>query len=81
MQGTFTIQWQRAHIAVADTKHENHDMALIFTNELADAVAKQAASEAALRGAAAERVACWRGRFRGGALRLTCKRPKPPQLS
>ena len=45
--GTFTIQWQRAHIAVADIEHENHDMALIFTNELADALAKQAASEAA----------------------------------
>ena len=80
-QGTFMIQRQRGHIAVADTKHENHDMALIFTNELADALAKQAASEAALRGAAAEREACWRGRSRGGSLRQTCKRPKPLQLS
>ena len=56
-QGTFTVQWQRAHIAVADIKHENHAMALIFGNELADALAKQVASEAALRGAAAEQVA------------------------
>ena len=56
-QGTFTVQWQRAHVAAADIKHENHDMALVFGNEMADAVAKQAASEAALRGAAAEQVA------------------------
>ena len=33
-------------------------MALVFGIEMADAVAKQAASEAALRGAAAEQVAC-----------------------
>ena len=46
MQVTFTIQWQRAHIALAGTKHEDRDMALIFGNELADALAKQAASEA-----------------------------------
>ena len=45
-QGTFTVQWQRAHIAVAGIKHEDRDMALIFGNELADALAKQAASEA-----------------------------------
>ena len=36
-QGTFTVQWQRAHIDVADG------------NEMADAVAKKAASEAAVR--------------------------------
>ena len=37
--------------------HENHDMALVFGNELADARPKQAASDAALRGATAEQVA------------------------
>ena len=55
-QGTFTVRWQRAHVAAADIKSENHDMALVLGNEMADAVAKQAASEAALRGAAAEQV-------------------------
>ena len=39
-QGTFTVQWQRAHVAAADIKHENHDMALVFGNEMADAVGK-----------------------------------------
>ena len=56
-QGTFTVQWQRTRVAAADIKHENHDMALMFGNEMADAVAKQAANEAALRGAAAEQLA------------------------
>ena len=56
-QGTFTVQWQRAHIYVADIKTENHDMAIVFGNEMADAVAKRAASEAAVRGAAAEQIA------------------------
>ena len=57
-QGTFTVQWQRAHIDVADIKTENHDMAIVFGNEMADAVAKKAASEAAVRrGAAAEQIA------------------------
>ena len=56
-QGTFTVQWQRAHVVAADIKHENHDTALVFGNKMVDAVAKQAASEAALRGAAAEQVA------------------------
>ena len=51
------MQWQRAHVAAANIKHENHDMALVFGNETADAVAKQEANEAALRGAAAEQVA------------------------
>ena len=37
------MQWQRAHVAAADIKHENHDMALVFGNEMADAVAKQVA--------------------------------------
>ena len=41
-QGTFTVHWQRAHIDVADIKTENHDMAIVFGNEMADAVAKQA---------------------------------------
>ena len=48
------MQWQRVHVAATDIKHENHDMALVFGNEMADAVAKQAANEAVLRGAAAE---------------------------
>ena len=56
-QRAFTVQWQRAHIAAADIKPGNHDMALVFGNEMADAVAEQAASEAALRGAAAQQVA------------------------
>ena len=56
-QGTFKVQWQRAHVDVADIKTENHDMAIVFGNEMADAVAKKAAGEAALRGAAAEQVA------------------------
>ena len=56
-QGTVTVQWQRAHVAAADIKLENHGMSLVFGNEIGDAVAKQAASEAALRGAAAEQVA------------------------
>ena len=51
------MQWQRAHVAAAAIKCGNHDMALVFGNEMADAVAKQAANEAALRGAAAEQVA------------------------
>ena len=55
-QGTFTVQWQRPHVAAADIKHGNHDMALVFGNEMADAVAKQAARKAALRGAAAEQM-------------------------
>ena len=55
-QGTFTVQRQRAHVAAADIKDENHEMALVSGNEMADAVAKQAASEAAPRGAGAERV-------------------------
>ena len=50
-QGTFTVQWQRAHIDAADIKSENYDMAIAFGNEMADAMAKQAANEAALRGA------------------------------
>ena len=54
---TFTIQWQRAHIDAAVFKSENHDMAVVFGNEMADAMAKQAANEAAVRGAAAEQVA------------------------
>ena len=33
-QGTFTVQWQRAHIDVADIKTENHDMAIVFGNEM-----------------------------------------------
>ena len=56
-QGTFTVQWQRAHIDAPDIKSANHDMAIVFGNERADAMAKQAANEAALRGAAAEPVA------------------------
>ena len=56
-QGTFTVQWQRAHIDAADIKSENHDMAIVFGNEMAGAMAKQAANEAALRRAAAEQVA------------------------
>ena len=56
-QGTFTVQWQRAHIDVADIKTENHDMAIVLGNEMADAVAMRAASEAAVRGAAAEQIA------------------------
>ena len=55
--GTFTIQWQRAHIDAADIKSENHDMAIVVGNEMADAMPKQAANEAALRGAAAGQVA------------------------
>ena len=55
--GTFTVQWQRAHIDAADIKSENRDMAIVFGNEMADATAKQAANEAALRCAAAEQVA------------------------
>ena len=51
------MQWQRAHVDVADINAENHDMAIVFGNEMADAVAKKAAGEAALRGAAAEQVA------------------------
>ena len=50
------MQWQRAHVAAADIKRENHDMVLVFGNEMAGAVAKQAASDAALRGGAAEQV-------------------------
>ena len=50
------MQWQRAHVAAADIKRGNHDMAHVFGNEMADAVAKQAANDAALRGAAAEQV-------------------------
>ena len=42
---------------MADINTENHDMAIVFGNEMADAVAKKAAGEAALRGAAAEQVA------------------------
>ena len=38
-------------------KTENHDMAIVFGNEMADAVAKKAASEAAVRRAAAEQIA------------------------
>ena len=45
------MQWQRAHVDVADIKTENHDMAIVFGNEMADA------GEASLRGAAAEQVA------------------------
>ena len=56
-QGTFTVQWQRAHVAAAGIKHENHDMALVFGNEMADPVARRVANEAAQRGAAAEQVA------------------------
>ena len=56
-QGTFTVQWPRAHVAAVDIKHENRDVALVFGSEMAAAVAKLAASEAALRGAAAEQVA------------------------
>ena len=52
--GTFTVQWQRAHVAAADIKRGNHDMVLVFGNETADAMVKKAASEAALRGAAGE---------------------------
>ena len=33
----------------ADVKSENHDMSIVFGNEMADAMAKKAASEAALR--------------------------------
>ena len=44
--------WRRA-----DIKTENHDMAIVFGNGMADAVAKKAASEAAVRGAAAEQIA------------------------
>ena len=51
------MQWQRAHVAAAGIKHENHDMALVFGNEMADPVAGRAANEAAQRGAAAEQVA------------------------
>ena len=50
------MQWERARVAAADIEHENHVMGLVFGNEMADAVAKQAASEAALRGAVAEQV-------------------------
>ena len=74
-----TVQWQRAHVAAADITHENHDMALVLGNEMADVVAKQAANEAALRGAAAEQVG-WRGKSKGGSLRQTCNSPKPHQL-
>ena len=49
------MQWQRAHIDVADIKTENHDMAIVFGNEMADAVAKKAANEAAVW--AAEQIA------------------------
>ena len=60
-------------------------MALVFGNEMADAMAKQAANEAALRGAAAERVAwvdalTWQVQktdHRGKC----CKRPQPIPLS
>ena len=39
------MQWQRAHVAAADIKHESHGLALVFGNEMADAVAKQAARQ------------------------------------
>ena len=55
-QGTSTVRWQRAHIDAADVKSENHDMAIVFGHEMADATS-QAANDAALRGAAAEQVA------------------------
>ena len=70
--------WQRAHVAAADIK--NHDMALVFGNEMADAVAKQAASEAAPRGAAAEQVSWVDALAWQVPLRQTCKHPKPRQL-
>ena len=41
------MQWQGAHVAAADIKRENHDMVLVFDNEMADAMVKKAASEAA----------------------------------
>ena len=41
-QGIFTVQWQRAHVAAAGIKQENHDMTLVFGYEMADAVAKRA---------------------------------------
>ena len=77
------MQWQRAHIDVADIKTENHDMAIVFGNEMADAVAKWAASEAAVRGAAAEQIAwvdamAWQVQRPS---RQICKRPKPIPLS
>ena len=56
-QGTFTVQWQRAHNYAAYIKSENHDMSIVFGNEMADAMDKKAASEAALWCAAAEQVA------------------------
>ena len=70
-QGSFTIQWQRAHIDAADIKSGNHNTAIVFGNEMADAMAKQAA----LRWLGWMR---WRGRSKGESLRQTCKRPKPP---
>ena len=73
------MQWQRAHIDAADIKSENHDMAIVFGNEMADATAMQAANEAALRGAAAEQVAWWTrwlGKSNGESLRQTCKASK-----
>ena len=81
-QGTFTVQWQRAHVD-ADIKSENRDMAIVFGNEMADAMAEKAASEAALRRAAVEQVAwvdalIWQVQRR--TLRQTCKRPKPIPL-
>ena len=75
-QGTVTVQWQRAHVAAADIMHENHGMALVFGNEIGDAVAKQAASEAG-----AARSGSGAGGLGGCAGVETCRRPKPLQLS
>ena len=47
------MQWQRAHVAVADIKRENHDMVLVFGNEMADVVAKGERSGAARSGSGA----------------------------
>ena len=77
-QGTFTVQWQRAHVAAADTKRENHDMALIFGHEMDDAVAKQAAKRHCEERQLSSGLGGCAGVAgpKGGSLRQTCKGPK-----
>ena len=72
-QGTFMVQWQRAHI--------HHDMAIVFGNEMADAVAKRAASEAAAEQIAWVDAMAWQVQRRIIEANLQASKAKPTVLT
>ena len=74
-QGTFTVQWQRAHVAAADIKRENHDMVLDFGNEMMRWLSRRRAKRRCEERQQSRYPGWmrWLGRSKSGSLRQTCR--------